>query len=574
VIRTPNPLPLIWRLARARPWVLLGSIVSWTVVHALPALAGPLYKALFDALSGGAAAIGSPMTLLVLLLALEASRIGMFFAAIHVWVDMWGEAVTRIRRNLLARLLTAPGAPKLPDSPSEAVSRYRDDVDDVGEYLEIWVDLWGFAVFAIAALLIMARIDPLLTLIILAPLAVTLLATSLLRPMIRRVRRALREATGRVTDFIGEATAAVTAIQGSGREASVVRAFARLGDVRRRAAVRDALLLEAFRSANDNLANVATGLILLAAAGAMQRGSFTVGDFALFVAYLPRLAYMVSDLGAVAVRHRRAGVAFERLGALIADQDARRIVAGPPLGALEAPLPEGPTVEPLQELAIESLCVRHADGEVAVEGAAFVVPRGAFVVVTGRVGSGKSALVKGILGLLPVTAGTIRWNGRIVADPATFFVPPRSAYVGQVPQLFSDTLRENVLQGADPTALPKALHQAVLDEDVARLERGLDTPVGSRGVKLSGGQVQRAAAARAFVRAADLLVFDDLSSALDAETEATLWRRLATTRPGTTIIAVSHRPAALTRADLTIAMEGGRIASISGRLAPPRSSGR
>jgi ATP-binding cassette, subfamily B, bacterial len=140
-------------------------------------------------------------------------------------------------------------------------------------------------------------------------------------------------------------------------------------------------------------------------------------------------------------------------------------------------------------------------------------------------------------------------------------VPPHSAFTPQAPRLFSETLRDNLLLGRSdgPAALDRAVRAAVLERDVAGLERGLDTPVGPRGVKLSGGQVQRAAAARMFVREAELLVFDDLSSALDAETEAELWRRLFARGRDVTCLAVSHRPAALRRADQVLLMEAGRL---------------
>ena len=147
--------------------------------------------------------------------------------------------------------------------------------------------------------------------------------------------------------------------------------------------------------------------------------------------------------------------------------------------------------------------------------------RGDFVVVTGRVGSGKSTLVRMLSGLLNPDSGEICWNGQPVHDPAAFFRPPRSAYTAQVPRLFSEPLRDNILLGLpeDQVDLPGAIDASVLEPDVAELEKGLDTLVGPRGVRLSGGQVQRAAAARMFVRDPELLVFDDLSSALDVETE-------------------------------------------------------
>jgi len=142
-------------------------------------------------------------------------------------------------------------------------------------------------------------------------------------------------------------------------------------------------------------------------------------------------------------------------------------------------------------------------------------------------------------------------------------VPSRAAYAAQVPRLFSAPLRENLLLGWDGRDLDRAVRLAAFEEDVAAMPDGLGTVVGPRGARLSGGQVQRATAARALVRSPDLLVLDDLSSALDVETEHLLWQRLtAAARDGSgpaTLLVVSHRRAALERADRILVLEEGRL---------------
>jgi ATP-binding cassette subfamily B protein len=211
-------------------------------------------------------------------------------------------------------------------------------------------------------------------------------------------------------------------------------------------------------------------------------------------------------------------------------------------------------------LEVSGLSYTFPASERGIHDLDLALERGSFTVVTGRVGSGKTTLVRVLLGLLPRDAGEIRWNDERVAQPADFFVPPRSAYTAQVPRLFSRTLRDNLLLGLpeDKVDLEAAIYAAVMEQDLLALESGLDTLVGPKGVKLSGGQIQRSAAARMFLRDPELLVFDDLSSALDVDTERLLWERLAARRAATCLV-VSHRRAALRRADQIIVLKDGRI---------------
>jgi ATP-binding cassette subfamily B protein len=210
-------------------------------------------------------------------------------------------------------------------------------------------------------------------------------------------------------------------------------------------------------------------------------------------------------------------------------------------------------------LEVTQLGYRFPGTDRGIEAISLRLERGSFTVVTGTIGSGKTTLIRALLGLLPPDSGLIRWNGNPVDDPAGFLVPPRAAYTPQVPRLFSDSMKDNILMGIDESTLDlqAVIHAGVLERDLAEMDDGLETRVGPRGVKLSGGQVQRTAAARMFARESELVVIDDLSSALDVETERQLWDRLFARE--VTCLAVSYRHAALRRADHIIVLAQGRI---------------
>jgi ATP-binding cassette subfamily B protein len=566
----------MWRMIRYRPWLYLLNGTLWALIHIFPLVPGLIAREFFDTLAGKGQLDISVWGLIALLLATALAQMVLILSGALTDIRHRFTMSALLRRNMLERVLERPGARALGEAPGEAISRLRDDAEQAEDAISWTLDSIGTALFAIIAVIILLRIDARMTLLVFGPLVGVIVAARVAGARLEQYRQASRKATGRVTGMIGEMFGAVQAVQVAGAEGHVIEHFRRVNERRRKAMLQDRLLSQGLESIFANTVSIGTGLILLLAAQGIHDNTFSVGDFALFVYYLNFVTGFTQFFGQFLAHYTQTGVSFERMIALLQGAQPERLVRHAPLH-LSGPLPDLPPVrrveaQRLSQLDVVGLTYRHPDSGRGIEGIDLSLRRGSFTVITGRIGAGKTTLLRALLGLLPKDAGEIYWNGERVDDPAAFFVPPRSAYTAQVPLLFSATLKENLLLGLPENLvdISRAVHAAVLDRDVASMEHGLDTLVGARGVKLSGGQVQRAAAARMFVRDADLLVFDDLSSALDVETERTLWERLAqgmgdrgwgleeAPHPPT-VLAVSHRRAALRRADQIIVLKDGKV---------------
>ncbi|MBC8144410.1 MAG: ABC transporter ATP-binding protein, partial [bacterium] len=306
-----------YRLVRYRPWLFFITCLLWSTVHASPVIVGLIAKAIFDSLTTASPAGFDTWTLLALMIATMATRLTVMVFGVHAWSTTFFTLGSLLRRNLLAWIVAGPGARKLPDSPGEAVSRFRDDVDEVLEYVEGWTDGGGILVSTIVSVAIMFSIHPMMTVMVLLPLVGMLIFGNRVGGRIRRYRKATREATGRVTSFIGEVFGAVQAVKVNSAEDRVLDHFRDLNAERLRHAVKDSLFSEIFRSVNINMVNIGIGLVLLLAADAMRTGGFTVGDFAMFIYFLQRLTWHMFFVGDMIAQHRRTGVSYERLGELL-----------------------------------------------------------------------------------------------------------------------------------------------------------------------------------------------------------------------------------------------------------------
>ncbi len=576
-ISTPQFMAALLRL---RPGAFTVYAVAWIAYFVLRLGPGWLEKLIFDTLSGAAPATQSVWSLLALLVGVEVARVLANYTARVGDLAFQEPLRALLQFNLMQSILNRPGALPLPISSGEAVSRFGDDVGEVKDFPTWLPHIAGQGIFALVALIIMLRINVGITLAAVIPALLGLWLNKFAWRRLLQSYTASSAARDAVKDFLGESFGAVQALKVADAEENAVRHFRRINERRGQAEVRERFFHTLSYTTSFQSAQIGVGLILLIGGLAIRAGSFTVGDFALFMYYVGFITEFFGNVGSFIGDYQTQAVSIGRLEELAQADAAQALLPARPVYLNSEPPPLTlPTVTPqdeFQHLQVRGLTYYHPGTGQGISGVDLEIRRGEFVVITGRMGAGKSTLLRTILGLLPATAGEILWNGQVVPDLARWFTPPRCAYTPQTPQIFSESLRNNLLLGlpCSEEQVQAAIHAAVLEADLPQLAAGLETLVGPRGVRLSGGQIQRAAAARMFVQGRfqpfPLLVFDDLSSALDVETEHQLWTRLATQRNGATnarptCLVVSHRRAALQRADKIVVLEAGRVVA-QGRL--------
>ena len=603
--------------------------VAFMVFFVLPALLGYVVSLAFGALSEG-----NPQRLYWLaglLVVLEMVRMFVLHWGAIWFTQAWEYIRAVLRYNMLdAQLVSGgPNSGRPVASAGQAITRFRDDTEDVAVLADTWIDVAGGVVFTVIALSVLATVDTRATVAMVLPMAVVGVVATLLGSRLRLAHLADRQATAEVTGLLDDVLSAATTIKANGAEATVLARTRQVMDIRRETAVRSRVYGYAIRSFSQSTAEIGLGLVILVGAVSVQQGRLGPGQLALFLSYGGWLGFLPRMIGLLVARSNQAGVAFDGMATLVADNDpantvierhldyrqrvadgrAADVANGVAGGAVDRDVPVSGVVDrgavdrgvvdrgavdrgvvdrgsgavdqgalgrstvdrsvgargvgvrkPLQRLDVVGLQARFDSG--GIDEASFSLERGSFTVITGPVGSGKSTLLRALLGLVwrVESRGEVWWNGELIEDRAAFMVPPNAAYLPQVPQLISDSVADNILLGTGNRAvLDQVLVTAAVSDDIQAMVAGVDTLIGPRGLRLSGGQRQRVAAARALVQQPELLVLDDVSSALDVETELELWHNLAAA--DTTVLAVSHRRTAWERADQVLRVEGGRLRS-------------
>lgn len=553
-------LEYIGKMIMYRPWYYLLNCFLWITIHMFPLIPGLITKRFFEVLEKSGGLNSEILSLMALILVVALTRSIIIAMGGRVDANHRFSMSGLLRRNLLECIINNPLIENK-TSLGESMNCFRDDIEEIETVISFTLDIIGDGLFALGALIILLTINVKVTLFIFAPLVIVILLSQKAMKYISKYRTTAREATGDVSGAIGEIFTGIQAIKISGSEKYIINNLNNLNEKRMKYMVRDKIFVNIMDAIYENAVTIGTGFILLLTGKYMLEGSFSVGDFSLFLYYLPFVADFAGFLGEIFARYQQGGIAFKRMFKLLDENMEKELLAHNSLYLKGELIEEKCKQEDIEFKSLEVKELTYKYNETSgIENINLRVNKGDFVVVTGRIGAGKTTLIKSILGMLPVDSGKIYLNNEEVKNNSEKLTSPIVAYTSQNSNLFSDTIKNNVLLGLkdEGEKLEQAIYSAVLDRDIKNFKDGIDTLIGSKGVKLSGGQRQRVAVARMFARKADLYVFDDISSALDIETEIKLWDRMFE-RKNITALVVSNRHVALKNADKILVMKDGKL---------------
>jgi ATP-binding cassette, subfamily B, heavy metal transporter len=299
------------------------------------------------------------------------------------------------------------------------------------------------------------------------------------------------------------------------------------------------------------IVSAAMTVMLLLAASHVQQGQMSLGDFVLINAFMVQLFVPLNFLGFVYREIKGAMANIENMFALLDRKPSIEDVAD-----------AVPLTLHNSEIQFDRVCFGYQDNRQILHDVSFRIGRGQTLAVVGPSGAGKSTLVKLLCGFYRANSGVISIDGQDISQVTQSSL---RAALGVVPQdtvLFNDSLLENVRYGrpdASDAEVEAAIATANLRSFVASLPDGIQTRVGERGLKLSGGEKQRVAIARTVLKKPSILLFDEATSALDSHSERAVLQEIRRLAVDHTSVVIAHRLSTVSDADCIVVLEAGRV---------------
>ena len=437
-------------------------------------------------------------------------------------------------------------------STGDLMSRMAEDVSRVRMYtgpsIMYLVNLLALIAFS---LFFMLRENVMLTVYVLSPLPILAIAIYFVNNLINRKSERIQQHLSHLTTEAQESFSGIRVIKSFVQESSMMRFFSTKAEAYRENALGLARV-EAFYFPSISLLIGVSTLLTIYMGGVYQlQQRISSGTIAEFVVYVNMLTFPVSAIGWVASMIQRAAASQKRLNEFLQAKPS-----------IEED-PDASTLAGIDEILFQEVGFTYPHtGVRALDGFSLRIRKGEKIAIIGRTGSGKSTIAQLMLRNYDSSDGSITINGKDLRQYSLKSLRDRISYVPQDVFLFSDTVGNNIRFGSSDSSneqVRTAARRAAVDEEILGFAQGYDTMVGERGVNLSGGQKQRISIARALCKDAELLLFDDCLSAVDARTEQRILAGLNEVLKDKTAVIITHRIFTLFDFDRILVLEDGMV---------------
>jgi ABC-type multidrug transport system fused ATPase/permease subunit len=469
---------------------------------------------------------------------------------LSTWVGQ--HVVHAIRHDLYAHVLRQPVAFHERERVGQIASRLTHDVNALAEVassgaLNLVSDLLTLVGIAV----IMALLDVRLTLVTLTSIPVVIVSMGYLGKQMRRAYRQVQQALAEVNAGVEQGVAGMRVVQSLSRESFTIEQFESLSLRNMKANLRVSLLFAAVFPTMTVTNMLGVALVLGYGGVLVVQGETTAGVLLAFLGYVYRIFGPLRELSLVYNTFQAAAASMDR----VADYMARRPAVPEP------EQPQRPTGGFQGQIAFEQVTFGY-DEEPVLRDVELDVEAGKTIALVGPTGAGKSTIARLLARLYDVDKGTVRIDGVDVRGIATADLRRLVTLVPQDVFLFADTIRENIRYGnpeASDQEVEAAARRAQAHDFIAALPGGYDSPVGELGAMLSGGQRQLIAFARALLAGPRILILDEATANVDAQTEARIRQAMDEIRRGRTTVIIAHRFSTVRKADRIVVIEEGRI---------------
>jgi ATP-binding cassette subfamily B protein len=439
---------------------------------------------------------------------------------------------------------------------SDALNRIEDDASAIQwQISHVILPFVTSAVYFAGMVWVTSLINARLALVALAVSPLFALLTALSHRRLRSRWDAVCEKDSAAKSVLHETLSALRVVRAFGQEEREVRRFTERTDDLIRSFMRAAVAESGLGFLVSILLATGTAAVLYIGVTDVQAGTLTVGELLLALSYLAQLYQPLQNMGHQVAAQQKLMANLRRAFAMLDE------AADPAERPDARPLPRA-----YGDIAFHGVSFDHGTGRPILSDMTFAIPAGSRVGIVGKSGSGKSSMIGLLTRLYDPKAGMVTLDGHDLRDLKLNDLRNQFAVVGQDTILFSTTVAANIAYGRPDVTMEEivaAAKAADAHDFIARLSEGYDTPVGERGMRFSGGERQRIALARAFLRDAPILILDEPTSAVDQQTERVIMDGIERLMEGRTTFMITHRLATLRDCDVLIEMEAGRVTGVT-----------